>query len=386
MFGHRTSDFTSVSLNIVHASQTICKRSAANVLIFTGKRAMLILFYTGFATRCSVVFARQKMQCNFYTAMAIFTKPEKVCCALQKSHCFDYFRPHLGAVFFLHWNCKKKKCKTERMFWVRGWRRDSDMMYLVVWLIVDGVMRFVYGPLSSCLWKFVRCLQGKIKVLWGCPLWPSFFSLHSDFWQTHHCLRGLLLLPNLVTLRLSVVCVPIAVHSDRVPFRVLKRISIGGAERAVPTVTAFFARASSQCWREATRFHRVEWNSSLSVFARVRLSVESIDIRDPRHCMTELALHFPVSLFSLRSWARASVGGTSNCSSYSGNLCVRSTTLVGGLVLTSAHISNTSRNLAETCLVRRRSLGQKDACSTIELNRCVDERNHCVSCLRIVWC
>ena len=53
MFGHRPSDFTSVSLNIYHASQTVCKRSAANVLIFMDKRAMLILFYTGFVKRSS---------------------------------------------------------------------------------------------------------------------------------------------------------------------------------------------------------------------------------------------------------------------------------------------------------------------------------------------
>ena len=44
MFGHRTSDFTPVSLNIFLASQTICKRSAANVPIFMGKRAMFIVF------------------------------------------------------------------------------------------------------------------------------------------------------------------------------------------------------------------------------------------------------------------------------------------------------------------------------------------------------
>ena len=46
MFGHRTSDFTSVSLNIYHASQTVCKRWAANVLIFMDKRAMFTLFQT----------------------------------------------------------------------------------------------------------------------------------------------------------------------------------------------------------------------------------------------------------------------------------------------------------------------------------------------------
>ena len=38
MFGHKTSDFTSVSLNIFHTSQTVCKRSAATVLIFMGKK------------------------------------------------------------------------------------------------------------------------------------------------------------------------------------------------------------------------------------------------------------------------------------------------------------------------------------------------------------
>ena len=59
MFGHRTSDFTSVSLNNFHASETVCKRSAANVLIFMGKHVMLTLFQTGFVKRSSVIFARQ---------------------------------------------------------------------------------------------------------------------------------------------------------------------------------------------------------------------------------------------------------------------------------------------------------------------------------------
>ena len=74
MFGHRISDFTSLSLNIYHASQTICKRSAANVLIFMGKSAMLMRFYTGFVKRSSVNFARR---CNLYTGIAIFTLLEK---------------------------------------------------------------------------------------------------------------------------------------------------------------------------------------------------------------------------------------------------------------------------------------------------------------------
>ena len=55
MFGHRTSDFTSVSLNMYHASQTVCKRSAANLLIFTGKRAMFTLFKTLLTTSDSHV-------------------------------------------------------------------------------------------------------------------------------------------------------------------------------------------------------------------------------------------------------------------------------------------------------------------------------------------
>ena len=48
------------SLNIFHASQTVCKRLAANALIFMGKRAFLILFHTGFVKRSSVSFARKK--------------------------------------------------------------------------------------------------------------------------------------------------------------------------------------------------------------------------------------------------------------------------------------------------------------------------------------
>ena len=75
MFGHRTSDFTSVLLNIYHASQIICKRSAANVLIFMGKRAMLILFCNRFVRRISVLFCTSKdatqflhWSSNFYNA------------------------------------------------------------------------------------------------------------------------------------------------------------------------------------------------------------------------------------------------------------------------------------------------------------------------------
>ena len=66
MFGHRTYDFTSVSLNVFHASQNVCNRSAANVLILMGKRAILF-FYPGFVKikRSSVIFARQKKQCFF---------------------------------------------------------------------------------------------------------------------------------------------------------------------------------------------------------------------------------------------------------------------------------------------------------------------------------
>ena len=37
--------------------------------------------------------------------------------SVRKLHFFGYFRPHLGAVYFLHWNCETKQCKTERMFW-----------------------------------------------------------------------------------------------------------------------------------------------------------------------------------------------------------------------------------------------------------------------------
>ena len=40
----QTPDFTSVSLNIFHASKTVCKRSVANVCILFGKRVILTLF------------------------------------------------------------------------------------------------------------------------------------------------------------------------------------------------------------------------------------------------------------------------------------------------------------------------------------------------------
>ena len=41
--------------------------------------------------------------CNFCTA-------GKICCTVQQLHCFGYFRPHLGAVYSLHWNSKTKQC------------------------------------------------------------------------------------------------------------------------------------------------------------------------------------------------------------------------------------------------------------------------------------
>ena len=55
MFGHRTSDFTSGSLNMLQASQTVCKRSAANVPIFMGKHVILAFFQTLFTTSKSHV-------------------------------------------------------------------------------------------------------------------------------------------------------------------------------------------------------------------------------------------------------------------------------------------------------------------------------------------
>ena len=73
MFGHRTSDVTSVSLSIFHALQSVWKLSAANVLIFIVKSAMLIFVYTGYIKRNTLIFARQKKQCNFHTGIAIFS-------------------------------------------------------------------------------------------------------------------------------------------------------------------------------------------------------------------------------------------------------------------------------------------------------------------------
>ena len=55
VFGHRTSDFTSGSLNMLQASQTVCKRSAANVPIFMGKHVILAFFQTLFTTSKSHV-------------------------------------------------------------------------------------------------------------------------------------------------------------------------------------------------------------------------------------------------------------------------------------------------------------------------------------------
>ena len=44
---------------------------------------------------------------------AIFTLVEKYVLQCKKMHCFGYFRPHLGAVYFLHWNCKTMQCKKQ---------------------------------------------------------------------------------------------------------------------------------------------------------------------------------------------------------------------------------------------------------------------------------
>ena len=72
---------------------------AANVLIFMGKRAMLILFYTRIVKRSSV-YLQAKGSNVFFTGIAILTLLEKVCFAVRKLHCFGSFRSHLGAVYF----------------------------------------------------------------------------------------------------------------------------------------------------------------------------------------------------------------------------------------------------------------------------------------------
>ena len=104
MFGHRTSDFTSVSLNIFHASQTICKRSAANVLIFKGKRAMLILFYTGFVKRSSVFFARQKKSSAFFTK-------KSMCCSAKITLPLSFFGSILEQCIFYTGLVKRSSAK-----------------------------------------------------------------------------------------------------------------------------------------------------------------------------------------------------------------------------------------------------------------------------------
>ena len=54
--------------------------------------------------------------CNFYTV-------RKVCfLAKQKIALLRLFSAASWSRVFLHWNCKTKQCKTERMFWELGWR------------------------------------------------------------------------------------------------------------------------------------------------------------------------------------------------------------------------------------------------------------------------
>ena len=89
--------------------------SAANVPILMGQTCDIDMFNSWFVKRSCVNFARHKKQCNFYTGIAILTLLEKVCFAVQKLRCFGYFRPHLGAAYFLHGNCKTTQYKTGRM-------------------------------------------------------------------------------------------------------------------------------------------------------------------------------------------------------------------------------------------------------------------------------
>ena len=113
MFGQGTSDFTSVSLNIFHASQTICKRSAANVSIL-----MLILFYTGFVKRSSVIFACQKRALQFFTLQLQFLPCWKKCVLQCKNRtALVIIGRILEQCIFTTGIVKTKQCKTERMFW-----------------------------------------------------------------------------------------------------------------------------------------------------------------------------------------------------------------------------------------------------------------------------
>ena len=101
MFGHRTSDFTSVSLNNFHASETVCKTfGAANVLIFMGKHVMLTLFQTGFVKRSSVIFARQS-NAFFNSGIALSHRLKSVFCSAKNALLWLFIRPHL-------WHCKKE--------------------------------------------------------------------------------------------------------------------------------------------------------------------------------------------------------------------------------------------------------------------------------------
>ena len=113
--GNVWSQITRFQFSITeHASHTICKRSPANVLIFMGKRAMLIFLH--FVKRSSVIFTRQKKQCNFDTAIEMFTQVEKYVLQCNKITALFFSAASWSSVF-LHWNCETKQCKTERMFW-----------------------------------------------------------------------------------------------------------------------------------------------------------------------------------------------------------------------------------------------------------------------------
>ena len=98
MFGHRTSDFTSVSLNIFHASQAVCKRSAANV-----HGAMFTLFYTGRVKRSSVLCAPQRSSAIFTLEVHFYTAGKKSVLQCENCTALVIFGLILEQCNFLHW-------------------------------------------------------------------------------------------------------------------------------------------------------------------------------------------------------------------------------------------------------------------------------------------
>ena len=92
------------SLDVLQQSNAHCKLGRPQRIL----RHCKISIFRNASNLCTI-------SAIFCTGIASFTLLQKVCFAGQKLHCCGYFRPHLGAVNFVQWNCKTKQCKTHRM-------------------------------------------------------------------------------------------------------------------------------------------------------------------------------------------------------------------------------------------------------------------------------